>query len=226
MKKFLKKIPILGPIAQKLHKAISGSQGPFPGSEQYWINRYESDESSGDGSYGKLAEFKAEVLNQLVLEENIQTVIEYGCGDGNQLKYAKYPSYTGYDISDKSVSACRDLFDNDSSKTFRLMNQYNGELAQLTLSLDVVYHLIEDDVFDEYMQRLFDSAERFVVVYSSNINDNSGKHGPHIRHRQFSDWIDELRPTWNLRQRIPNRYPFKGDTRTGSFADFFIYEKA
>ena len=151
-------------------------------------------------------------------------MIEYGCGDGNQLKYAKYPSYIGYDVSPKAISMCREIFDGDSTKTFRLMSEYSGEKAQLTLSLDVVYHLVEDAVFHEYMQRLFDSAERFVIVYSSNTND-SDMNVQHVRHRKFSDWVERLKPDWEIRQQIPNKYPFNRDTHEGSFADFFIYER-
>lgn len=42
--------------------------------------------TSGAGSYGVLAEFKAEVINSLLLEHSILTAIEFGCGDGSQLK--------------------------------------------------------------------------------------------------------------------------------------------
>ena len=40
--------------------------------------------------------------------------------------------------------------------------------ADLTLSLDVIYHLVEDDVFVSAMRALFDKAARFVVIYASN----------------------------------------------------------
>jgi hypothetical protein len=34
--------------------------------------------------------------------------------------------------------------------------------AELGLSLEVIFHLVEDDVFDVYMRHLFASATRFV----------------------------------------------------------------
>ena len=39
----------------------------FPGSEEYWKKRYNSGGHSGDGSYNKLAEFKAKILNNFVI---------------------------------------------------------------------------------------------------------------------------------------------------------------
>ena len=48
--------------------------------------------NSGAGSYNKIAIFKAKIMNQFVLENNIQHVIEFGFGDGAQLERAKYPA--------------------------------------------------------------------------------------------------------------------------------------
>ena len=59
-------------------------------------------------------------MNRLVKEQQVNTVIEYGCGDGNQLKLAEYPSYTGFDVSPVAVKKCETIFSNDVSKTFRL----------------------------------------------------------------------------------------------------------
>ena len=51
----------------------------------YWENRYKNNGNSGAGSYGRLAEFKADVINNFIAENKITSVIEFGCGDGNQL---------------------------------------------------------------------------------------------------------------------------------------------
>ena len=106
-----------------------------------------------------------------------------------------------------------------------LDNLNDSERALLTLSLDVIYHLVEDEVFESYMRRLFDSSDRYVIIYSSNMCDQSRNQDPHVRHREFSKWLDEKIQGWKVIQHIPNRYPFSGDIRIGSFADFFIYEK-
>ena len=133
-----------------------GARKPFAGSEAYWTARYESAGSSGPGSYNKLAEFKAEVLNDFVKQKNITTIIEYGRGDGNQLKLAAYPSYIGFEISPRAIALCENAFIGDPTKKFKLMKDYQGETAQLTLSLDVIFHLVEDQVFEEHMRKLFE----------------------------------------------------------------------
>ena len=105
------------------------------------------------------------------------------------------------------------------------MDAYANETAELTLSLDVIYHLIEDDVFFSYMKRLFDSSEKFVIIYSSNTDKQVKLQAGHVKHRKFSKWI-ERKPEWQLIQHIPNRYPYTGNDQEGSFAEFYIYEKA
>lgn len=152
-------------------------------------------------------------------------MIEYGCGDGNQLRLADYPSYLGFDVSGKAVSLCAEIFAGDPAKAFKLTTDYDGERADATLSLDVIYHLVEDEVFEAYMRRLFDSADRYVIIYSSNQTTQVPGQAVHVRHRRFTDWVDRHTPDWKLRTHIPNRYPFKDDTATGSFADFYIYER-
>jgi hypothetical protein len=194
-------------------------------SENYWKERYKNGGNSGRGSYGKFAEFKANILNEFINSHNIKSIIEYGCGDGNQLKLAKYPSYLGFDISPVAISMCRNIFPSDSSKSFKLMNEYNGETAELTLSLDVIYHLIEDDVFELYMKRLFDSSKRFVIIYSNNTDKQEKDLAKHVKYRKFTKWIEENEPQYKLIQCIQTKYPCNGTNYEGnSISNFYIYE--
>jgi SAM-dependent methyltransferase len=226
LKYYIKRIPILGSVLIEVNRKLLQSRRKFSGSQEYWIQRYRRGGNSGAGSYDKLANFKASILNNFVCENKIDSVIEFGCGDGNQLKLSDYPLYVGFDISPDAIRQCKHIFRKDPSKTFMLIDNYAGETAELTLSLDVVYHLVEDHVFDEYMQRLFDSSRDFVIVYSSNTDNNSSVTTPHVRHRKFIDWVKNNRSNWRLLQHIPNRYPLTKSDASGSFADFYIFKKS
>ncbi len=208
----------------EIAKRILRINPKFEGSSAYWINRYANGGNSGAGSYGAFAEFKARTLNQFVAKESIETVIEFGCGDGNQLSLATYPSYLGVDVSELAVTRCRKKFSGDKTKHFVTMQQYRGERADVAMSLDVIYHLVESDVFHEYMTTLFDSAIKWVVVYSSNFDGLDEAMAEHVLHRKFTDWVDANRPRWSLFNVVKNELPFTGDYRTGSHADFYFYE--
>lgn len=218
-KSLVKNIPVIGPSLDHLRGKA------FTNSTEYWEQRYKSGGNSGAGSYNRLAEFKAEFLNGFVDQRHIASVIEYGSGDGAQLSLARYPGYTGVDISAKAVEMCGTLFANDPSKRFLQTDRVpTGTMADLALSLDVVYHLVEDSTFGAYMWQLFSSARRFVIVYSSNMEvDWPVKH---VRHREFTRWVAENMPEWCLQSRIKNPYPYDdadADAEQTSFADFYVF---
>jgi len=199
----------------------------FRASTDYWEQRYATGGNSGRGSYGPFAEFKAAVLNQFVREHGVRSVIEFGCGDGAQLSLAAYPSYIGLDVSPTALHHCQQRFGSDASKSFFLyhsdcfLDRHGLFHAELALSLDVIYHLVEDDVFEAYMGHLFSAASRFVIIYSSDSPMPSAD--VHVRHRPFSEWVAARAPDWRLMQHVPNRFQYTGDDRTGSPADFFVF---
>jgi hypothetical protein len=221
MKELIKKTPILGALARRIKRELDFRF--FPGSANFWESHYAAGGTSGEGSYSKFAHFKAEILNAFVRDHAVQSVIEWGSGDGNQAGLFTFPAYTGFDISDTAISLCRTRYQNDPTKQFKTVKEYTGEQAELAISLDVIYHLIEDTVFDAYMRQLFGSATRYVIVYASNTDDNSNNSAPHVRHRHFTQWVEQHCPTWNLIEHIPNRYPYNGDYTQTSFADFYIF---
>ncbi len=198
----------------------------FSNSSQYWDDRYKVGGNSGAGSYGRLANFKAEVLNDFVVKHGIHSVVEYGCGDGAQLDLANYPEYTGFDVSPKAVEMCRTKFTNRPNFQFfgtdTTLEKEGG--FDLAISLDVIYHLIEDQVFDGYMKRLFASSQNFVIIYSNNIDKKFDAR--HVRGRKFTQWCDEHAKGWTLFQVIENRYPFdSAQPNETSHSDFYVYKR-
>lgn len=222
MNQWLRAVPGLAPLVRRLRALRGPVDAAFPGSAEYWRQRYAAGGDSGAGSYGKFAVFKAQVLNALFVELQLRSVIEFGCGDGNQLKLLSIDDYLGVDISPQALRRCREAFAGMPKRRFVLAQDYAGERAEGALSLDVIYHLVEDAAFDAYMRRLFAAAERCVVIYSSDREADAAD-GLHVRHRRFSEWVRIEQPGWRLLRHVPNAYPFRGDYRSGSFADFFIY---
>ena len=193
----------------------------------FWENRYASGGNSGAGSYNHLAQFKAEVLNGIVNEFGIRSVIELGCGDGNNLEYYQIQQYTGGDVSPAAIAVCRSRWAKDASKTFVLMSDLGAARAELAISFDVIFHLVEDSVYETYLGKLFSSATRFVLIYSSHVNFRPPE--PHVRHRNFLQWCYEHQPEWLLTRFIPNRFPTPDiavfDPKS-SFSDFFLFRRA
>lgn len=194
-------------------------------SKAYWIERYEKGGNSGAGSFGQLAQFKADFINEFVKAHEIKSVSEFGCGDGNQLKLYDFDDifYTGYDVSEDALMKCNELFP-EENKVFLETTWPFAYDADLTLSIDVIYHLLENDVFDSYMKDLFSSSKKYVIIYSTNNPDipNTAKH---IKHRAFTDWINKNAKEFKLIKTKVNKYPYRGDVKTGSSCWFFVFEK-
>jgi hypothetical protein len=222
VKQYLNSVPFAATLARQLYFGVLARS--FSGSADYWDARYRRGCDSGPGSYGPLALFKAEILNRFVRENNIETVIEFGCGDGAQLSLAHYPNYLGIDISSAAIERCEARFAGDPTKTFASAGSKRATQYDLALSLDVIYHLVEDSVFEAHIRDLLAASRRFVIIYSSN--EAIAGPEPHIRHRNFTDWVDAHEPQWRLRETIANRYPFDArDPDNSSPADFYIFEK-
>jgi hypothetical protein len=226
LRQIIGRLPVLGPIAKQIHRAVApGSTSQFS-SSRYWEQRYVLGGNSGAGSYGRLAKFKADTINKIVDDHGIQSIVEFGSGDGAQLELARYPAYTGIDVSANAVQRCQARFKNDPSKRFLLASSPEADKAhaELALSLDVIYHLVEDATYDQYMTRLVVAAEKFVCIYSSNVAKVSP--ATHVRHRVFMDWMRTKAPIWKLILKVDN--PFPEDPQKPdetSWADFYFFEK-
>jgi SAM-dependent methyltransferase len=193
----------------------------------YWLQRWAEGGGPGKGSRGRLAAFKAEVLNAFVHDHPIGSIIEWGCGNGDQFALFRFPFFTGIEISSHAVAACRARFAGRDDCQFFTVEDAKDNKADLALSLDVIYHLTDDGAYESYMRRLFTSSNRYVIIYSSNWNGGWGK-DRHVRHRRFTDWIRANATEWKLVKRIKNRYPrrpllFLRQSR--SFCDFYIFER-
>lgn len=200
----------------------------FQGSLKYWEERYKAGGNSGSGSYNRLAEFKADIINGFIKQYDIMAAIEFGCGDGNVLSLIHYPKYIGLDVSKTAIMSCIRKFTEDKSKSFLLYDplcfQDNCKLfsAELTLSLDVIFHLVEDQIYYKYMNDLFSASEKYVIIYSSNFEE---KHIHHMRQRKFTSWVEANEPEWQLINFIKNKYPYDSSNPDTSIADFYFYKK-
>jgi len=187
-------------------------------SREYWETRYAEGGNSGSGSEGENAVWKATFINDFVASHDVRDVIEFGCGDGRQLALANYPQYTGLDVSKTAVLMCEQRFPQHSFHTLPLPFPF---AADLVLSLDVTYHLVEDDVFEQHMGDVFGSALRWVILYTTDSDtiDPDYRTAPHVRHRPVVEHVIAAFPLWELQEFVGNPAPHMGGS------DFYVYER-
>jgi SAM-dependent methyltransferase len=196
-------------------------QRSFPTSTVHWQRHYEHGGDSGPGSYGELATYKANLINQVVRERGIRSIIELGCGDGNQLSYLEVEQYIGLDISKVAIQRCVARYGGNPKRSFIWYDQNNFHdplrvvSADCAMSLDVIFHLLEDDIFAAYMQNLFNCGRRFVIVYGTDEEEMQRKHVS-VRLRKYSDYIAANISEFRVALHV---------ARKEGFGDFYLYER-
>lgn len=186
----------------------------------YWDRRYREGRTSGAGSEGDEGAYKAEYLSRFLADHNVKTVVDWGCGDGQVLELVEFPSgtqYIGVDVSPTIVERMR-AKDLGPRCLFHTVDSFaNGTRThlELALSFDVLFHFPDDADYAAYLTWLFQSAERYVMIYATNYA--GGQTARHVYRREFTPDIAERFPDWELRT-------VETPLREG-LASFFVYEK-
>lgn len=163
---------------------------------EYWDARYLDGKGSGKGSRGRQANRKAAYVNRLVRQRRISSIIDWGCGDGRVCSRLHVGSYTGIEVSPAALDLARKAADGPG----RRWHVYDGEhappvgTADLALSLDVIFHLTDDEMYRRYLDLVFGSAP-LVCIHSSN-RDEAGRE--HVLHRE---WTRDIPAGWRVVSR-------------------------
>lgn len=163
-------------------------------SKQYWEDRYYKGGNSGNGSYGVSADLKSTYINSIIKKYNIQTINDLGHGDGNQIGLLKgFKQYTGYDVSSSARERCISQYKDNRRYTFiDSLSQFKP--SDLVMSLDVLYHLTEYEVFEAYLKDLFSLGE-YVLIYAQDIEVQGDSH---VVSRRFTPYIERVYDNFSL----------------------------
>tara|TARA_B100001057_G_scaffold197581_1_gene198253 strand:- start:575 stop:1219 length:645 start_codon:yes stop_codon:yes gene_type:complete len=179
----------------------------FINSAQYWEDRYYYGGNSGSGSYYKNAVEKADYLNAKIDQFDIDTMVDIGCGDGNNLKLFKTQNYYGFDVSKTIISQNKREFKNDQSKQFSIIDKnFEGNLSNIRsqknikkiicVSFDVIGHLVEDNIYANHL-RSFDLVNPdYLIISNFDVDLEYNLSTPHIKARNYSK--DLLNMGWKL----------------------------
>lgn len=195
-------------------------------SSQYWKTRYAKGGTSGAGSYGRLAQYKAQMINAIAAYHGIESAIEFGMGDGNQARLFEFDRFIGTDIVPQVIDAARVEFADRPNWSFKTNDDFDAapERAELCLSLDVIYHLLEDEVFEDYMTRMAAASKRYLLIYSSDRGDGGGAR--HVKHRNYSKWLAQNTDFREIKAwDNPHAYSPGKSPKDTSFAAFKLFEK-
>lgn len=150
-------------------------------------------------------------------------------GDGNQLKMFNTTNkkYVGIDVSPTIINKCKVLFKKDTSKQFFEVKDYDKNIkVDLVLSCDVLYNLIDDNIYYSYLNNLFTFSSKYIIIYANDIDYNSTSQ--HVKFRKFTNFINTNYKEWELIQHIPNKYTqtiIGQNNHKLGLSSFYIYKK-
>lgn len=191
-------------------------------STKYWQDRYENGGNSGLGSRGELAQYKADFINEFINGFDIESMTEYGCGDGYNLSMINCKRIVGLDVSSVAIEKCKELMPQHTFVNTKATQPFKHEPTDLIVSLDVLYHLIEDNVYEHYMTQLVHCNSKYIIIYAPTYDEvKNNKFSIHVKPRDFTKH-SMLNQYYTLIKTEQNKFKSLDHT-TGSFSDWFIY---
>lgn len=166
----------------------------------YWNRRYRRGGHSGKGSRGTEAEEKARLVSQMVAKHEIGSLLDIGCGDGYVAALLDLGAcgYLGVDPAPHAIKLARKRA---PGLSFEVLKSQRPREAHL--SMDVIFHLVEEKSYRDHMKLLF-SAHRVVMVYASDYEEAGAAH---VLHRH---WTSDVPEEWWQTDMVPvtDRFSF------------------
>jgi 2-polyprenyl-3-methyl-5-hydroxy-6-metoxy-1,4-benzoquinol methylase len=191
----------------------------------WWENWYNRGGTSGPGSRGIVAQYKADVINQFLSIHSINSVLEFGCGDGYNLGLIHYKEYVGLDVTKASIKMCTQIFKNDSSKSFMLYdpkyftNKGGFKNFDLIVCLDVLFHVVNEDEFIKTLDDIFSFKTPYIIIYST-LTEKWNDTNPEIYNRNVLEYLKKYTDyTYEVVENKYNNVPW------GSWADWVFLKR-
>jgi hypothetical protein len=96
-------------VKRKIAHILSRLTGTYD-ARCYWDQRYRSGEDSGSGSREFNWQFKTDYINSIIKKYSVRSVVDFGCGDGMQIRDLQVREYLELDISPVALAMCRKLY--------------------------------------------------------------------------------------------------------------------
>jgi len=176
LKKFLRHTP-LGIIKRRLGALRKGSS--FTGAS-FWDKRYKKEPNlgSGKGSRSYLAEKKLEIIQECINNDQIENILDQGCGDLYWIKNLNVSNYTGLDFSQVVIEKNRELKPEWNFKVFDFSEEKLVEETDLVLCLDVLLHQSSFEKYNVVLDNALGAFKKTLLV--SGWRYEPSKHGPTV----------------------------------------------
>lgn len=162
----------------------------------YWERRYQDGRTSGAGSEGDAALAKAKMIDEVITGYGLTSVIDWGVGDGVVLGHLKTKvRYLGLDVAPVAIERLRAKYGPRSrTRWFALASEGAHEVRDLALSLDVMFHLVDEADYQLHLAQVFGSATKAVLIHAND--HDGGRTARHVLWRKWTPDVARIFPEW------------------------------
>lgn len=133
----------------------------------YWDARYLSGNNSGDGSFGKLRDWKHEIMIKF---DKCDDIIDVGCANLEFWDGFKLPDkYIGIDISNESIKKNKLNYPNHSFIRANA-SEFLGLSAKTVICFDVLFHILDDIEYDRIISNICRYSQHNIFIYTWDKN--------------------------------------------------------
>lgn len=136
--------------------------------EKYWDMRYKFGGISGSGSVGKIRADKWVIMDKYI--DNIDDIIDVGCGDlvfwGNRMP----KNYTGIDISSYRIEKNQELYPDKLFITSPAQIRLDLPPTKIVTCMDVLQHIMNDKIFEDIIYNLIHYSSKWIFIHTWKTN--------------------------------------------------------
>lgn len=179
----------------------------------YWKGRANW---SGAGSRGALLDFKTNFVNNFIKDNEVSSVLDFGCGDMHFAKQLSVDEYVGVDIVDRAIPS------DVASKNFKLVVKRFDEVQEdrefdLCMAIDVLYHIVrgEEDYLESLLDNMILHSSKYLLIYAQDSDQNILGESEHVYNCPWKKLMRERNVELIYEQESPE---------PGSAAKFYAFK--
>lgn len=147
---------------------------------EIWSNK--TNELSGGGSYGAVADEYVAFLKTFIEERDVRSVLDIGCGDFNVgARIAPHVShYFAFDVSSRIIAINKDRFAGMANVEFRQANACVAPLVKTDLITvrQVFQHLTNEQI--EMMLKNIERTDPKYILVTEHLSEQTGGFRPNV----------------------------------------------
>lgn len=154
----------------------------------YWDQRYCKGGISGEGSIGDYRDWKWHIIKKYTDKlENLNSVIDIGCGDLSFWEGKTCKKYIGMDVSKTIIE--KNIVKKPEWTFFCNSADIRKDIkSNCVFCFDILFHIMDDNTYEKILKNVISYSQNMIFIYTwirNPLNDTVVKRA--IRHKRIAN---------------------------------------